>query len=310
MQQAREAARRSECKNKLKQFGLALHNYHDTHNVFPAGIVGAVVNGGTVNGWEGWSGVSMLLPFVDQAPLYNRADFNTYWNVTANQPVVNTVVPMFSCPSDPMASQKYTANMSPISYCLSAGPVATWDRRPSPGPFSYISSTRMRDFTDGTSNTILMSECAIGNNQGKRDKTFRNSAAGALTSTGTANNRVFDTSAANITAINTYYSACTGALPTVTASLGEDDEAQRFWAAGRVHWGPWFNTLVTPNKGNHCDEDTSVTTMDVKVAQSYHAGGVHCLMGDGTVRFISDNIDQRVWISAGSMNGGETTNLE
>ncbi len=311
VQQAREAARRSECKNKLKQFGLALHNYHDTHNALPASTVGAVVNGTAVNSWEGWSGIAMLLPYIDQAPLYNQLNFNTYWDATtANQTGHRTLIPIFGCPSDPMAGVKYTANSSPINYCLSAGPVSTWSLARSPGPFSFGSATKMRDFLDGTSNTILMSEVSIASDQGKRDKTFRvSTGAGALTSTGTYNNRVFDTSAANLNAINTYYANCQALLPTAALS-GEDDQTGRFWASGRNLWGPWFNTLVTPNKGNHCDQDTSVTTMDVKVAQSYHTGGVHALMGDGTVRFISDNIDQRVWISAGTMNAGETTNLE
>src|SRR6187399_915065 len=81
VQQARESARRTQCKNNLKQFGLALHNYHDTHNTFPGGVVGNAHEIGVgLSSWVGWSGVSMLLPFVDQAPLYSTLDFNVYWD--------------------------------------------------------------------------------------------------------------------------------------------------------------------------------------------------------------------------------------
>lgn len=314
VQQAREAARRSECRNKLKQFGLALHNYHDTNQRFPGSPMADVYDPATptsLQAWQAWSGVAMLLPYLDQAPLYSSLDFNRYWDAgTANQNGQRTLIPGFKCTSDPMATRRYTANCSPISYCLSAGPASSWSLARPPGPFSLRSSTRIADIEDGTSNTIFMSEVRIGDDTGKRDIRFRvSTGAGALTSTGTYNNRVFDTSAANIAAINNYHAACTALLPTAAAAA-EDDEAGRFWASGRNHWGPWFNTLVTPNKGPHCDADVSVTDVDLKIAQSYHAGGVHVLMGDGAVKFVGQNIDQRVWIGAGSMFAGESTSLD
>ena len=314
VQQARESARRTQCKNNLKQFGLALHNYHDVHGTFPGGVVSTANEVGVspTSSWVGWSGVSMLLPFIDQAPLYSTLDFNTYWDTgAANQLGTRVVVPGFTCPSDPVGGKRPQASAGPISYCLSAGPAADWDVRPvPPGVFSLWSSVRMRDFVDGTSNTIAMSETGIGSNLGKRDKTFRVSAIGSnLRSTGTYNTKVFDTSTANINAINAYQQACTALLQTSTLD-GGDDDAGRFWCAGRAFYGPWFNTLSPPNKGPHCDLDISVTNIDLKNANSYHTGGVHALMGDGAVRFIGDSIDQAVWIGAGTTNGGERVSLE
>ena len=313
VQQARESARRTQCKNNLKQFGLALHNYHDVHGTLPGGVVAQAHEIGVgLSSWVGWSGVSMLLPFVDQAPLYSSLDFNTYWDtVGVNQTLTRKDVPGFTCPSDPMGGKKPQAQAAAISYCLSAGPAADWDVRPvPPGAFSLWSSVRMRDFVDGSSNTIIMSETGIGSNSGKRDKTFRvSTGAGSLLSVGTYSNKVFDTSAANINIINAYQTNCANLLPTAALDSGDDD-AGRFWCSGRSHYGPWFNTLVTPNKGPHCDRDLSVTNIDLKNANSYHTGGVHILMGDGTVRFIGDSIDQAVWIGAGSTNGGERVSLE
>ena len=318
VQQAREAARRAECKSKLKQLGIALHNYHDVHRCLPGNEVGCVKhqNGSTNNCWEGWSGIAMLLPFMDQNNLYEQADFNKYWNSTAtnqgkrNRNVTDTLIVALLCPSDP-TGRKWTGNSSPTSYMLSAGPVSTWHRPTGPGPFSRESSKRFRDFVDGTSNTILAGEGVIGNNKGRAAPGFRNSTLGALTSTGMPNNREFNNSPANLARIKNYWDTCYSGA-TSSGVHGDDDQANRFWSSGRVHWGPWFNTLMPPNSGNdgtfktvNCDDDTSVTTMDIKNASSYHVGGAHVLMADGAVFFASDTIDHGVWVGAGSIDGEE-----
>ena len=313
VQQARESARRTQCKNNLKQFGLAMHNYHDVHQTFPGSPVAQSHEVGVgITSWVGWSGVAMMLPFVDQAPLYSSLDFNTYWDTgAANQLGTRAQIPGFTCPSDPVGGRRPQASSGPISYCLSAGPAADWDVRPfPPGAFSLWSSVRMRDFIDGTSNTIVMSETGIGANIAKRDNTFRVSTAGAMpSSVGTISTKVFNASAANIAIINNYQQACEAQLLTSALDAGDDD-AGRFWCAGRVHYGPWFNTLVTPNKGPHCDSDVSVTNMTLKNANSYHTGGVHILMGDGTVKFVGNSIDQALWIGSGTTTGGERTSFE
>jgi prepilin-type N-terminal cleavage/methylation domain-containing protein len=320
VQQAREAARRAECKSKLKQLGIALHNYHDVHNAFPGNEVSCVIHTdhSTVNCWEGWSGIAMLLPFMDQANLYEQAHFDYYWNITntfdgrTNRTVTDTLIVGLLCPSDPTA-RKWTGNSAPTSYMLSAGPVSDWNRKNGPGPFSRESSKTFRDFTDGTSNTILAGEGVIGNDSGRSAAGFRNSTLGALTSTGTPNNREFSNSPANLALIQNYWNTCLAGA-TSSAISGEDDQANRFWSSGRVHWGPWFNTLMPPNSGSNgtfktvnCDDDTSVTTMDIKNASSYHVGGAHVLLADGAVTFASDTIDHGVWVGAGSIDGEEDT---
>ena len=313
VQQAREAARRSACKNNLKQLGLALHNYHDTHRAFPGNEVGCVKasDGVTNNCWEGWSGLAMLLPFVEQAPLYDTLDFNHYWDLSGvNRTGNRRVIPTFQCASEPGSGSKYRTDSGPTSYALSAGPASSWHISPPPGMFSRESSVKMRDITDGTSNTVAASEVIMGRGRGKLAQSFRvSSGAGDLTSTGAYHNRVFTNSPANVLIIRNYADACEAALPAATAN-GEDDDAGRFWASGRALWGPWFNTLMPPNSGPGCDNDTSVTDVRLKSASSYHTGGAQVLMADGSVKFVSENIDTGVWISAGSTGGGEVSSLE
>ncbi|MEZ6122256.1 MAG: DUF1559 domain-containing protein [Planctomycetaceae bacterium] len=315
VQQAREAARRTECKNKLKQLGLSMHNYHDVFNKFPGNEVGCVTaaGGGATNCWEGWSGLAMILPYIDQAPLYNMANFGFYWDSTTapaaqNRTVSRTFLPAFACPSDPFA-RKARTDGAPTSYCLSAGPSSSWhlSMNHNPGVFSRESSVGIRDIIDGTSNTVMASEVAVGTNTGIRTHvSYRNNAAGDLnTATGTTNGRRFSNSAANITAIKTYYDACAAGVAGATFN-GDDDDAGRFWASGQVHWGPWFNTLMPPNTPFVCDNDTSVTEVRLKSASSYHTGGVQALLCDGSVKFVSENIDHGTWIAVGTRLDGET----
>lgn len=322
VQQAREAARRTQCKNNLKQLGLAMHNYHDIHGTFPGNEVGCILREGGASSacWEGWSGLAMILPQIDQAPLYNKLNFNHYWyNGSATDQtrseywVRNSTIAAFLCPSDPGSGAKPHASSSPTSYNLSAGPSASWTngnvRLKAPGMFSRQSSTRIRDVKDGTSNTILAAETRIGlwrNNT--KEIGHRVTGTGALSNAvGTQHPRVYNTDPANLRRIKDYYAACesTG-LALTTRQNGENDRGNRFWASGRVYWGPWFNTLMPPNTQYACDQDTSVTTIDIKGASSFHVGGVQVTLADGTVRFITENIDHGLWVGLGSINGGET----
>lgn len=91
VQQAREAARRTQCKNNLKQLGLALHNYHDVFNTFPPNGANAPSQGPSCGGrfnqsWLSWSGMAMLLPYIEQANIYNQINFSNQWNCNADYP--------------------------------------------------------------------------------------------------------------------------------------------------------------------------------------------------------------------------------
>lgn len=195
VQQAREAARRSQCKNNLKQFGLALHNYHDTHGCFPVPIV----NSSRAPLGSGWAWRAMILPFLDQAPAYNKINFLLPQTDATGTPPTNldlclSVFPVFICPSDPTPSKLSGGNnviypnwcwpamnsgcpqtgvgiasykgINGLGYDLtstaSAVPQAMFDRRmyldyqPSDRPYNRVIG--IRDVTDGTSNVLFVGE--------------------------------------------------------------------------------------------------------------------------------------------------------
>lgn len=176
VQQAREAARRTTCRNNLKQFGLALHNYHDSHGAFPSGWIGVAAGVPDVEGESGFAWGAMLLPGLDQGPLFNRIDFASSLSSSSNAVARDTVLPVFRCPSDPspekwdiadeadpntilarLPTANYVGNFGTeeIDECESvpAGSACTSD-----GTFYHNSSVRFRDLTDGTSNTFLVGE--------------------------------------------------------------------------------------------------------------------------------------------------------
>jgi len=169
VQQAREAARRSSCKNNLKQFGLAIHNYHDTHGVFPQGDYGSRYDscGGNC-AWRGFSTHAMVLPFMEQAPLYDQLDFNLMYNQGVNGTAIRAKIPAYQCPSD----VAYLGNSPGVNYVVSAGPTTFWGGAPGRpiseqmGMFNMGRKVSFRDLKDGTSNTIAASEALHGDNSG------------------------------------------------------------------------------------------------------------------------------------------------
>ena len=209
VQAAREAARRTQCRNHLKQLGLALHNYHDAHKMFPPGITSHGAGNASYladgcdaadplqGGSAQVSGLTLILPFVEERALYQAYNFDLACCVAANATAVSGVVKTFICPSNSRGSTPvlwgyYQAGSAgtgqdglpegagPTDYAFSLGGMAALTTCPPklntkgltecvPGPhipargaFNINSDTRVRDIADGTSNTILMGEAAGG----------------------------------------------------------------------------------------------------------------------------------------------------
>ena len=167
VQQAREAARRSTCKNNMKQFGLAMHNYHEAHRLFPPGWTGWTAS--SPDGPPGWGFGVFLLPYMDQAPLYNdinvsSLDIDTVY--TADLAKLQTPIPMHRCPSDTGANinaVRGDLGMSNYAAVHGGGGVAQSGALGSNnGVFGPASNVRFRDITDGTSNTAAIAERSAG----------------------------------------------------------------------------------------------------------------------------------------------------
>lgn len=151
VQQAREAARRTQCKNNLKQIALALHNYDSAHGAFPMGVLGTSGTSSMTNPLTSWE--TLILPFVDQMPLYNQYNFNVPFDNSLNAPTVISLVPVFRCATqlvDGVVDNKYGCN----HYAGNAGT----NPGANDGIFYPLSAIRFRDIIDGTSNTILAGE--------------------------------------------------------------------------------------------------------------------------------------------------------
>ena len=142
VQQAREAARRSQCKNNLKQIGLALHNYLDTAKCFP------FATGGTGNRY---SALSQLLPQLDQGPLFKKIDFKQLITAPANVTAGLTVLPQFLCPSD--LQNPLPASGGATNYNPNKGSSVLWQDPAGDGVIYHFSSTKIADIKDGTSQT-------------------------------------------------------------------------------------------------------------------------------------------------------------
>jgi prepilin-type N-terminal cleavage/methylation domain-containing protein len=284
VQQAREAARRTQCRNNMKQLGLALHNYHDTHQTFPLTQVFTYFPGaaGTAGIPRNHSWVSMILPYIDQAPLYNQINFSApMWNSTTTQfqlgsngqPIVSTQLTALMCPSDPGFSGN-TALSHGISQTNYAGSMG-WDwwyraSHPVSGVFQNGGNTRIRDITKGTSSTIMVGEVSTQGFEPPAGVPGHLRSGGGRIRGGGAGNAVFRAA-------------------LISPGTNEDVMIDRGWTRpdGAVA-GFWWRG------GPYVCQPTYLSCFGMNNnwpgPSSVHAGGAHFLMADGAVRFINDSI--------------------
>lgn len=274
VQQAREAARRTQCKNNHKQIGLAMHNYHDTYSGLPPAQYGCC--------WGTW--IVSILPYVDQAPLYNLyvmdrkyglpVDDARYSNA-ANIPVTSTRLTVLTCPSDlknaPIAvagkritSHNFAVNFGNTTFAQTANYNSV---RFGQAPFRNTATStpaknrNLSDILDGTSSTILMGEVLQGQGSDLRGFAWW----------------------ADATQFSTY-------LPPNSAI------PDRIYTAGYCNNQP---TLNLP-----CAVSTT-TDPTMFASRSRHVGGVHLTMCDGSSRFVSENIDINLWRGISTAQGSE-----
>lgn len=328
VQQAREAARRTQCRNHLKQLGLALHNYESTFTVYPM-----TTAQNYLPNTQGFSPQARILPYLDQAVLQNKLDFSQpaftgpFNSLTPNPlfaAAFATPLAVLLCPSDPAATQNtgaggavYAGTNYMVSYGSGTG--TNYDLRWKTDGIVYENSNaRIRDVTDGTSNTVYMSE------------TVRSSGADVTLAAGTlpkfpyqltmngssglsANLQPVPGLAATGGAWSAYMNSngvianpnLSAVWPTMTNWRGAASAALRGRGTSWAHSGA-ISTLTngysTPNSRI---PDVVTHFTGFFAPRSYHVGGAHALLGDGSVRFLSDSIDASLHRALHSCNGGE-----
>ncbi|RCS40621.1 DUF1559 domain-containing protein [Bremerella cremea] len=320
VQQAREAARRMQCSNNLKQIGLAVHNYAGTHGVFPSGYVSYATQNGSAPGWAaidsktwdaapGWGWATLILPFMEQRVITDSLRLDRpIWDA-ANRPLISTRLEAYLCPSSSGDSQPFTVRDAsgnaltrfgdPIvigrsNYIASHGQESCWGEcgaSPSgviftniytgttktvqvngnaanvaDGPFYRNSRVRFRDVTDGTTNTLFISE----HTSRVSDKTWVGAIPGAFTH------------------------------PRISTPENGPDAAATLIL---MHVGPSGGELDIT--GSPIIHPMNFPTLHVGQMVSDHPGGGNVLMGDGSVGFQPETIDLMLAAELASMNEGE-----
>jgi prepilin-type processing-associated H-X9-DG protein len=291
VQSAREAARRTQCTNNLKQTGLAMHNYETAMGCFPSGYLSqrggggihGAVNPATRDAGPGWAYGSLILPYLEQAPLHSAMNFHVPCWLPANITATGSMVGTFLCPSatesvmpafpviDPDGAE--LARFAPAHYVLNAGRLGCWayqvddQRILADGPFFRNSATRVAEITDGLTNVVFMGE----HTPALSEKTW----VGVVPSAAVCPKPRFA------------FSGCDFAGNLVLSHSGPDPTE--------------IPTVIHPPNSRlaHVDQQ-----------YSDHPGGAQVLLGDGSVRFIKDTIAQPVWTALCNIRGGEAISAD
>ena len=285
VQAAREAARRSSCSNNLKQLGLALQNYHDTHNVLPLGTLNANVT-------SEFSGLRMtwalpLFPFMEQGNVHSQYDFSQpYYSAincdSATKPTA-AQIPTMLCSSDGGAKQRISPGSPGLRYHsrgnyasffgnIDKGSTRTQASGHREAAFGYR-PVRLANITDGTSNTMAFGEVI-------RDPRIDSSIRG------------------------TFMSDYPGAAWVLTKNTPNSPVPDVLVASSCTA------THNLPQKNQPCIASSASLGFDQTAAsRSYHPAGVQVAICDGSVRFVTSSVGLEVWQAAGSIDGGEATQL-
>ncbi|MDR1959616.1 MAG: DUF1559 domain-containing protein [Planctomycetaceae bacterium] len=313
VQAAREAARRMQCSNNMKQYSLALHNYHSASNAFPSFAT-------TFGKETAYSPTISLFPYIEQLALYEEISSQAIspgLSSTAMQTRISTLL----CPSDSRA-QEAGRSTSKTNLVVNIGDGVNGNSSRGPFGFVYNSTTHtwktLASITDGTSNTIAVSESVSGS--GTSDLRAKGGVAYMETE--------LDGSSSGVNPAN----CLNNAIDPVTKSIKSSYSASGVWRCGRhLHSTPSyiaFNTIIPPN-GPSCARSNNDSNWGFFTAQSNHTGGVNAGFMDGSVHFISSSIDTGgmpsnlntnitgnfgisplgVWGGLGTIDGGENVSV-
>ena len=324
VQAAREAARRAQCVNNLKQIGLGLHNYASAAGSFPmGGTVTTPIGSGPRPGWGGWSAHALLLPYLEQIAVYNAANLNlpNYSNngegQEANSTASTTQVTVFQCPSAPPYPGTWLSGKpSPYTnYFASLGASMNqyWynsNSRPN-GAFEVAGTAyTLRDFTDGTSNTIVFGEWRCGDNDPNK---FTNPPDMIVTSNTPTNVPDWNQPGANMpyggASFLPWIAGC-----VASATANHRSFVGQMWCEGLIA-RTLGNTLLAPNSNYpNCTivnwGGDSDGTWGAVGMSSFHSAGANALFGDGSVRYLKSSVSPTIMWNLGTRAGGEVVGAD
>ncbi len=304
VQAAREAARRTQCVNNLKQIGLAVHNYVDTWNVIPPGENTGALNPNIA-----------ILPFLEQSPIYNSINFNNpsrwIWTDSSSLTAGRSRVASYVCPSEIYTNYNNDGySFWGANYAWNSGSwwprFASWDGvvgrtyddDPSVDPYRPTVIT-IASLLDGTSNTLLSAEVAQGPDGNSGAPRTRVSDCYSISGITPGSGGATAAQLAQVISQCNAISWTTGPIPW---SGGWRYKGYP-WMEGSM-WRNWFNTIRTPNQVC-CTMDSISWWYIMKPASSYHPGIANAVMCDGSVKNFKESVNPQVWMALGTRAGSE-----
>ncbi|MGO9601414.1 MAG: DUF1559 domain-containing protein [Isosphaeraceae bacterium] len=308
VQSAREAARRIQCTNNLKQLGIALHNYHSAVGSFPVGYISPQASAPLISFPDhyAWSVLAQMSAYVEQTSLYNAINFNfpvrtapgypdfgvpPFSIFPVNTTAVSIIVSLYLCPSDSAQAPDPTSGPTNYVFCTGdglTGPNGPGDPTLANGVFILGPPQTMASITDGSSSTVACSEQLLG-------------VLGPATATVMPSDpRRALSQDANTTPDDAGCAAPVG---------WELDKGVGWWEGGMR--STLYNHYLTPNSRNYdCMGPQNPLRPAWKAARSNHPGGVNALFCDGHVAFVKESVNLATWRGLSTRNGGEVISAD
>jgi prepilin-type N-terminal cleavage/methylation domain-containing protein/prepilin-type processing-associated H-X9-DG protein len=315
VQAAREAARRIQCTNNLKQIGLAVHNYETAVGTLP---LGCVVTFDRANNpvFNGWGITARLLPYLEGQNQFNACNFNLPNETPENDTAMRLAISAYLCPSDGKNQVVFIDDGQPrnnTNYAFNRGDWYVWGgsaSAPQPGsPFRANMSVPLASVNDGLSNTLFAAEVKTHTPYLLNCSGLRYAPLGTQPMPGPNDSP---------SSVGTYV-GCSGGLAELRPDSGhsewEDGNTSQAgfttaWPPNKVTPGQFSGTPVPDTDLIAIREENGGPTFAAVTARSYHPGGVNALLGDGSVRFIKGTISGQTWRALGTVAGGEVLSAD